>query len=242
MGKKNKKGAKYKNAWDNMGYIEQEEFLRDSAEKYGIDMGSYSRFGDVSGARGNATQSYSDLETSVARAAQNDYSNRRALEAASMAGNERAQAISSMNEGIQQVAATEKWMEKMHGKHVGGGDYTWGSDPAGVAMHYVERDRQKFTNEIQREIDRATGEDEQDGADTNENNENLSYNEWRESQGLQPGDPSPSNVIQLDGIDGSRRDEANSFLQSEIEKVTARDRARSKATMGEYVLNQIAGN
>jgi hypothetical protein len=143
-----------------MDYHEKIGFLENQADKYGINLDEYSVFGDETGIRGTSTKSYGALEEAVSKASQNDYSNRRALEAAGMAGNKKAQKIMDMNEGIDQLAATEHWMEKMHGKHVGGGDYTWGSDAAGVAQHYVDRDREKFTNQIQGMMPEETGVDE----------------------------------------------------------------------------------
>ena len=47
-----KKADKYKKSWEKMSMFEQDKFLRDSADKYGIDFGDYSRFGDEYGARG----------------------------------------------------------------------------------------------------------------------------------------------------------------------------------------------
>ena len=159
---RNENGSKY----EKMDYHEKIGFLENQADKYGINLDEYSVFGDEAGLRGTSTKSYGALEEAVSKASQNDYSNRRALEAASMAGNKKAKKIMDMNEGIDQLAATEHWMEKMHGKHVGGGDYTWGSDSAGVAQHYVERDREKFTNEIDKMVADGAKSNQSEGETT----------------------------------------------------------------------------
>ena len=79
MGKKNKDAPQY---WDPRG----DEFRRDQAEKYGIDMSGYDRFGDRWGQRGTPTKSYEDLENDIIAAARNDYDIRRSVEAAEMLG------------------------------------------------------------------------------------------------------------------------------------------------------------
>ena len=143
-----KKKDKYKNVYDNMSYVEKQKFLRREAENYGIDMGGYSYGGDPSGARGMVKGSYKDLEERLARESANNYANQRALEAAALSGNKAADKIKGMDEGINQLAATEKWMRKMKDKHVGGGAYTWGSDPTGVKDYFVNKDREKLTEDF----------------------------------------------------------------------------------------------
>jgi hypothetical protein len=136
MGKK-----KYKNAFDKLHPMEQEQFLREQADIYNIE-GGYSRFGDVGGRFGGGSKgSYTDLGDAIAQSSYDNFSNRMALQEAALAGNKKAAALLEMDEGINQTAAVESWMEKQHGKHVGGGDYTWGSDPAAVAQHFADANR-----------------------------------------------------------------------------------------------------
>lgn len=136
MGKK-----KDKKSFDKMSFPKQYEFLRDQADNYNIDMRGYSPFGDASGRFGDPTGSYSDLGEVIAKREYDNFSNRMALQEAALAGNDKAAKLLAMDEGINRTAAVENWMEKQHGKHVGGGDYTWGSDPAGVAQHFAEVNR-----------------------------------------------------------------------------------------------------
>lgn len=136
MGKK-----KYKNAFDKLHPMEQEQFLREQADNYNIPM-VYSRFGDVGGRFGGGSKgSYTDLGDAIAQSSYDNFSNRMALQEAALAGNKKAAALLEMDEGINQTAAVERWMEKQHDKHVGGGAYTWGSDPAAVAQHFAETNR-----------------------------------------------------------------------------------------------------
>lgn len=138
MGKK-----KYKNVFDKMDWFDRNQFLEEQAGDYGIDLSEYSQFGSHSD-RGGPTKDYTDLANVIAKRSYDNFSNRMALQEAALQGNRHAEKILGMNEGINQAAAAEKWMEKQHGKHVGGGDYTWGSDPAAVAQHFAEKSRNEL--------------------------------------------------------------------------------------------------
>ncbi len=213
---------------------------RDLEERYGVEGVQFSKMDSSSWAED--TQNRKNYTENMQEGFRNDYDARRTLEAAALSGKKKAQDI--LDSGIKSVSDirnANNFFKKAAKRHGQGGEFSSASDYIGLTQSMVERDRRKLTEYVDSQIDEATGQDEAD-PEVNANNENLSYNDWRSEQGLETGDPSPSTIVQLDGIDGSRRDEANSFLQTEIEKITAQDRARSRATMGEYTLNQLAGN
>ena len=135
MGKKNKEAPAY---WDYRG----DEFRRDQAEKYGIDMSGYSRFGDQSGARGTPTKSYEDLERAIAAAARNDYDIRRTIEAADQL--DMKHGIDRGVEDMQDVYDYYSFGKQVHKKDMGnGGKFSSSNDFAGVTNYLVNKDREE---------------------------------------------------------------------------------------------------
>ena len=135
MGKKNKEAPE---SWDWRG----DEFRRDQAKKYGIDMSGYSRFGDQSGARGTPTKSYEDLERAIVAAARNDYDIRRTREAAEMLDMDHG--IESGFEDMQDIYDYYDFGKQVHKKDMGnGGKFSSANDFAGVTNYLVNKDREK---------------------------------------------------------------------------------------------------
>ena len=96
---------------------------------YEEDMGSQGNF-DSKGYRDAVEAAYS-----------NDYSTRRALEAAHLAGEDVPKNIGS----IEDAYAAHKWMKDQHG---GGGKYSSDADRANITSKWVEKDRENFTNDL----------------------------------------------------------------------------------------------
>ena len=71
-----------------------------------------------------------------------DYSTRRALEAANLAGEDVPENIQS----IDDAWAAHEWMK---GQHQGGGKYSSDSDRANVAWDWVKKDRENFTSDLE---------------------------------------------------------------------------------------------
>lgn len=137
---KDKDGGKY----DKMDYHKKKGFLESQAKKYNIDLSKYSEFGDESGARGNPTEDYGALQDAVTRESAKDYNYQRMVEAASLSGNKKAKEIAEMDEGLNRLAAMERFGEKTAKNKLGhGGDYSSESDYRAVKDFWVDRDRKK---------------------------------------------------------------------------------------------------
>ena len=137
MGKKNK--GKY----NKLGYFGKQQADKRMAKQYGIDVAEYGNQGRP-GENYNNKKSYDDLKKDIARAAANDYDVRRSLEAASLAGNKKAQKIGSISNASEAYAAT-RFMEKTHKNRMGnGGAYDGANDQGGVTSYWVNKDRNKL--------------------------------------------------------------------------------------------------
>ena len=232
MGKKN---------YDDLDLHQKDKYLREQAERYGIDTDDYQLIGNSPRELGSDRKSTADLRKAIITAARNDYDLRRGREAAALSGDKRAEGLDKGIEGMDDLYAYERFAKKVHRKDLGhGGQFSSANDYANITDYFVNKDRDNLRQSITDEIGEAGTPEEETSNDTEQNS--MSYNDWRDQQGLEVGDRSPNTVVQLDGIDGSRRDAANSFLKSEIEKITEQDRARSKATMGTYTLSKLTGN
>lgn len=102
-------------------------------------------------------------------AARNDYDTRRTLEAAAMSGKKKAQDIlDSGFKNIGDIRNAQNFFEKAAKRHGQGGSFSSASDYMGLTQSMVERDREKFSADIdgriQSEIDKAMkGKKDKDG-------------------------------------------------------------------------------
>ena len=131
MGKKTK--------YDKLGVMGKREADKRMAGQYGVDVSNYGN-SYRPGANYTGRKSWDDLKDDVAKAAANDYDVRRSIEAAQLSGNKKAQKLGPINSASAAYDA-HRFMEKMHGKHVGGGNYDGASDQAGVTSYFVNKDR-----------------------------------------------------------------------------------------------------
>ena len=139
MGKKNKKSA-----YDKKDFLGKYEANNKMAKAYGIDSSEYqTRHGQVRPGGYSTKKSFEQYEKDIANAAANDYDVRRSLEAAKLAGNEKAMKIGNVNDLSSAFAAT-KFMKNTHKKRMGnGGAYDGANDQAGVTDYWVNKDREK---------------------------------------------------------------------------------------------------
>jgi len=132
-----------KKAWKKLDFWEKEEARRELSEQFGIDKSEY-------GPRGRPGEyeykSIESLDERIGEAVANDYDYRRSLEAASMAGNKKAQKIGGVS-GIADAYAAHKFMKKTHRNRMGnGGAYDGANDEYGVTDYWINKDREKFAS------------------------------------------------------------------------------------------------
>ena len=140
MGKKNK-------AWDKLNIFDQMKQARKMADQFGVDESKYNMT-SVGGRPGEHQErgDMYDFRDDIAQAASNDYDVRRTLEAATMAGNKKAENIGGIN-NIADAYQAHKFMKKTHHKRMGnGGSFHGNNDQLGVTNYWVNKDREKFAS------------------------------------------------------------------------------------------------
>ena len=138
MGKKNK-------AWDKLNIFDQMKQARKMADQFGVDESKYNMT-SVGGRPGEHQErgDMNDFRDAIAQKASNDYDVRRTLEAASMAGNKKAQKIGGIN-NIADAYQAHKFMKKTHHKRMeNGGSFHGNNDQLGVTNYWIEKDREKM--------------------------------------------------------------------------------------------------
>lgn len=158
MGKKNKYGNPAQQWMDSI-----QGKNRDLEERFGIESVSFGGKPGTSQQRESFAdmQSYNERMTDAAR---NDYDLRRTIEAAAMSGKKKA--IDILDRGfnsIEDVRKAQNFSEKAAKRHGQGGSFSDNSDYMGLTRSMVNRDRRKFTEDIEGMIADATTRDENDG-------------------------------------------------------------------------------
>ena len=130
------------------------------AKKYGV---GGVHFGHPDGRSGKPNRMPAQVEAEIAAKMNQDYDVRRSLEAASLAGNKKAQNIGAIDD-IESALAAEKFMKKTHKNRMDlGGKYSSISDTTGVTNYWVDKDRSKLVdsmsaNEQQDQAERGVSE------------------------------------------------------------------------------------
>ena len=221
MGKKNKNKA-----WDKLNIYDQMRQSRKMADQFGVDESNYD-FSAMGGGRPGQHRERGDMrdfQDAIAQAASNDYDVRRTLEAASMAGNKKAQKIGGIS-SIADAYQAHKFMKKTHHKRMeNGGSFHGANDQLGVTNYWVEKDREKMLssyatmddlNSLKKKLqaDALGDEDaEQDASNAIEPSDRLAQAQSR----LGEGSHDPSSLYDKNNSDApvadDQKDAANYFL------------------------------
>ena len=131
-------------AWDKLSPFDQMKSRRKMADQFGMDTSGYSMYGPGGRPGERAVKSSDEFDAELANRASNDYDVRRSLEAATMAGNKKAEKIGGIS-GIADAYAAHKFMKKTHHKRMEqGGSFHGDNDQLGVTNYWVEKDRDKM--------------------------------------------------------------------------------------------------
>ena len=142
--------------YDKLTYTAKREADKRMAGQYGVDLSNYGNT-ERPGASYSGKKDWDDLSADVARAAANDYDVRRSLEAASMAGNKKAQKIGSISNASDAYAA-HRFMEKTHKNRMeNGGAYDGANDQGNVTNYWND----KANNFLMDKIDGMTAKEQQ---------------------------------------------------------------------------------
>ena len=130
---------------------------RKFAERYGIDLDDYHVYADMTD-RVSGKRSMEDFEQDLIKAAGSDYDTRRAIEAAALAGDEKAQKFAKKGiANILDLKRLQRLQEDQHKERTGGA-FTSPSDFAGLSFDMVEKDRKKLMDDLQAKAEVATPE------------------------------------------------------------------------------------
>jgi len=120
-----------------MGYFEKQNFTRDQAQKHGVDL----KYETVNGTKEQVD--WDATNAAVTKAIANDYDTRRSLEAASSAGNKKAQKVGSIS-NISEAVAAERFMAKTHSNRMGAtGKYSSANDEGNVTKFWNDKNAKK---------------------------------------------------------------------------------------------------
>jgi len=130
---------------------------RKFAERYGIDPDDYHVYADMSD-RVHGKKSMEDFERDITKAAGSDYHTGRAIEAAALAGDEKAQKFAKKGiANILDLKRVQRMQEDQHKERTGGA-FASPSDFAGLSFDMVEKDRKKLMDDLQAKTEVATPE------------------------------------------------------------------------------------
>lgn len=135
---------------------------RDLEERYGVEGVRFSKMDSSSWAED--TENRKNYTKNMQEGFRNDYDARRTLEAAALSGKKKAKDIlDSGFKNISDIRNANNFFEKAAKRHGQGGDFSNPSDYIGLTQSMVERDRRKFTEDIEGMIADATTRDKNDG-------------------------------------------------------------------------------
>ena len=138
--------GKKKDKWKSMSITERNEKMRKIGKEMGVDPSRYTKTQGVGANAGGDTFDEEAYNEAVKNRFSNDYSVRSAMESAAMAGNKKAEKFARGGIGSMKAASKARdLMEKWHGKHGNGGNFSSPADYAGVSMTWKEEDRERQT-------------------------------------------------------------------------------------------------
>ena len=130
---------------------------RKFAERYGIDLNDYHPNAHMSD-RVHGKKGMDRFEIDLIKAAGSDYDTRRAIEAAALAGDEKAQKFAKKGiANILDLKRVQRMQEDQHKERTGGA-FASPSDFAGLSFDMVEKDRKKLMEDLQAKAEVATPE------------------------------------------------------------------------------------
>ena len=123
-------------SYSEKGYFGQQKFLKEQAERFGLDISEYNLSGG--GREFHELKSREDLENDIAREMHNDYDSRTtinaAIEANSKGSNKLPTGISNIDEAYQ----VHKYMKNAHKDAGNTGNFNSANDYGNVTRDYVE--------------------------------------------------------------------------------------------------------
>ncbi len=201
-----------------------------AAKRYGIDPQDY---GFSKANVGIQKKDPRDFSKDVANAAMNDYDTRRTIEAAAMAGKNKAQKYAKEGfNSLEDVTKANNMFRKMHERAGNGGDFSSNSDYAGLTYGQVNRDRNKLMESIGDQQDTS---DKPKKEDTAPQFRELS-DRAKELVGMDdntPGSTGPkSSSMSYDPNAGVSNAESGEFLSDYSFKVKDQQKKKGVATRG----------
>lgn len=135
--------------YDKKGYWGKRNAEGEMADHYGIDKSEYYMEPNVDRYGYSDKKTYEQYQADLGKAISNDYDLRRSIEAASLAGNKKAQKIQKKGFGhddkdiLAKGWDATKFLEKTHKNRMGQGGQFTARDQDDVTKFWIDRDRKK---------------------------------------------------------------------------------------------------
>ena len=127
--------------WEEYSPYKQEKLAKELGEQFGIDRDKYQE--EDRGSQGNFDSK--GYNQAIADAMANDYDTRRSIEAAGLAGEyDGPKGISKIGEAYK----VHNFLKDTHESMGNSGKFSSANDYAGVAHHWVNKDRERFTDDL----------------------------------------------------------------------------------------------
>lgn len=127
-------------SYSEKGYFGQENFLKEQAERFGLNIDDYSLSGS---GREFDLKSRQDLENDIAREMHNDYDSRTTINAAIEANSKGADKLPTGISNIDEAYQVHKYMKNAHRDAGNTGNFSSANDYGNVSRDYVERAAEK---------------------------------------------------------------------------------------------------
>ena len=140
--------------YDEKDYFGKQNYLKEQADRYGIDLDEYEVLGNNSGREFNDNlKSMSDLENEIARNMSMDYDVRESIAAGIGSGNKRFEDLGDGISNIDEAYAATKAMQKYHKKDLGNtGNFSSANDYSNVSgslqRNYVDQIKQDIKDDL----------------------------------------------------------------------------------------------
>ena len=141
-------------SYQDKGYWGKQDYLKEQADRYGIDLDEYEVLGNNSGKEfGKDLKSMQDLENAIARSAANDYDVRESLAAGKATGSKHYKDLGDGISNIDEAFAATKAMKKTHKNALENtGDFSSANDYGNVTAYMQAKSADQMMQDIKDDI------------------------------------------------------------------------------------------
>ena len=230
-------------SYQDKGYWGKQDYLKEQAERYGIDLSEYEVLGNNSGKEGlgGDLKSQQDLENAIARSAANDYDVRESIAAGKATGSKHYKDLGDGISNIDEVFAANRAMKKTHKNAMGNtGNFSSANDYGNVTAYM----QQKSTDQMMEDIKNDVLGSMEDKGDKDKDKEDEythvgSFNDFHNGASLAEVTAKATSGFNADGTPAQVA--ADELLASKMSEVAGdKDKMeQGKFRQGKYVLDNL---